>query len=697
MRQIIILLIVLIASVNMLAGENVCNVDSMISIDIRHGLPESRVRGLYSLSDGRLAVLTPGFLTFFDGITFKSSPLEYEKGLEIESIGKNRIIAQDKEGRLWIKTPSTRNDEKSRVNVFDVSSGEDITMDVISQVGGLKIRGLYVDDAGDVWVIDQENNLTHLQNDTNRRYLNLDSICNDVPFELSVKDGKIYLLYSDGKVCVENLDSSTIELMASPPLTEENWRLINSGVRWHNGKLWLSFYIPGNNDKGLIAVLDPLDGSWSMNYLNEIVNDFIIDNDGNLINGFDGIKGEISCFLQDQNGGIWIGTVNDGLCYMNPRRLFLVKNYKTPERLPKSGYYPTDRCYKNGLKYADGSVNSSVEDIATGFVFLATRKGLFVIDEKDRLLGVIDEKYGLPHTNVQGVIAGIPCNHDGSDSICDVWFSTTTSLSRLRYLPEKRFEIINIGILDGLQLEGKEFISQSMTLDSCGVLKVAYPGGYSSLNPNDVYDSDYVKYDFPYKLSKNLKESSDATRLFSLWWILGSILILSIFCIVFLSHKRKKKLALDILTPERETVEDDVFESLSVVNHYDNLVNKVKEEEPTPSEVNFSSPDEEFKKRLNDIIFEHLDDETLNVASLSGLLAMDRTNLYRKMQSVFGLSPSVYIRNVRLEAACRLLKETDIPIAEVAMRTGFSSAKYFSSTFKEKYGILPSKFRSGLE
>ncbi|MDE5793621.1 MAG: helix-turn-helix transcriptional regulator, partial [Muribaculaceae bacterium] len=93
----------------------------------------------------------------------------------------------------------------------------------------------------------------------------------------------------------------------------------------------------------------------------------------------------------------------------------------------------------------------------------------------------------------------------------------------------------------------------------------------------------------------------------------------------------------------------------------------------------------------------HLDDETLNVASLSGMMAMDRTNLYRKMQSVFGLSPSVYIRNVRLEAACRLLKETDLPIVDVAMRTGFSSAKYFSSTFKEKYGILPSKFRAELE
>ena len=697
MRQIINLLIVLLATVNLLAGENVCQVDSMISIDIRHGLPESRVRGLYTLSDGRLAVLTPGFLTFFDGITFKSSPVEYEKGLEIESIGKNRIIAQDKEGRLWIKTPSTRNDEKSRVNVFDVTTGEDITINAISQIGDLEIRGLYVDEAGEIWIIDQENNLSQVKNHTNRKYLGLESIGKYVPFWLSVKDGKIYLLYVDGKVCVVSRDSGMIEFMASPQLTGENWRLINSGIKWHNGKLWLSFYVPGNNDKGLIAVLDPLDDSWSMRHLNEIVNDFIIDRDDNIIYGFNGLKGEVSCILRDQNDGIWIGTFNDGLCYINPRRLLLFKNNKTTERLPKAGYFPSERCHKNGLKYADGSVNSSVEDIATGFVFLATRKGLYVIDENDRLFGVIDVKYGLPHSNVQSVIADIPRNIGDSDSIGDVWFATPTSLSRLRYLPEKRFEIIHTGILDGLDLDGREFISQSMTLDSCGVLKVAYPGGYFSLDPKDICDRDYVKYDFPSQLAGKLHESSDVSRLSSLLWILGSILILSIFCIVFLSHKRKKKLALDTVPPEKERVEDDRFESLSVVNHCDNLITNIKEEVTTQSEVNLSSPEEEFKNRLNEIIFEHLDDETLNVTSLSGMMAMDRTNLYRKMQSVFGLSPSVYIRNVRLEAACCLLKETDLPIVEVAMRTGFSSAKYFSSTFKEKYGILPSKYRTGLE
>lgn len=696
MRQIITILIVFLATVNMLAGENVCHIDSTISIDIRHGLPESRVRGLYSLSDGRLAVLTAGYLTFFDGITFKSVSVEYENGLEIESIGKNRIVFQDNDGRLWLKTPSTRNDEKSRVNVFNVSTGEDVTMDVINHIGDLKIRALYVDEAGNVWIIDKDNNLSYLQNDTNQKYLNLESIGKDVPFWLSAQDGKIYLLYGDGKVCVVSRNSATIEFITSPPITGDDWRLINSGVKWHNRKLWLSFYVPGNNDKGLIALLDTADGIWNLRYINEIVNDFIVDKDNNIIYGFNGLKGEVSCILPDQSDGIWIGTFNDGLRYMNPRRLLLVKNYKTSDKLPKMGYYPTERCHKNGLNYANGSVNSSAEDTVTGFVYLATRKGLFVIDENDRLIGVIDDKYGLPHNNVQSVMADVPRNN-GNDSIGDVWFATTTSLSRLRYLHEKKFEIINIGILDGLDLDGKEFISQSMVLDSCGRLKIAYPGGYCFLNPKDVCDGDYVKYYFPSKLAGKLQESSDASKHSSLRWILGTIFVLSIFCVVLLFHKRKKKGNIYTVMSEKECVEDEVSGNLSVVKHCDYLINKLKEEALTTSDENLPHPDNDFENLLNNIIFEHFDDETLNVASLSGMLAMDRTNLYRKMQSVFGVSPSVYIRKVRLEAACRLLKETQLSIAEVAMRTGFSSAKYFSSTFKEKYGILPSKFRLGLE
>ena len=413
----------------MLAERNVYRVDSMITIDMRHGLPESRVRGLYRLSDGRITVLTAGYLSFFDGVGFKSVAVEPEKGLPIEPIGKNRTVFQDKDGRLWLKTPSTRNDEKSRVNVFDVKNGEDITMDVISRFRNSKIRGLYGDEYGDVWIIDQKNTLSNIHNG---KILSLESIGSNIPMWLSLHKGKIYLLYSDGKVCVVDQESGTIEYVASPPFSGEGWRLINSCIRWHDDDLWLSFYIPGNDDEGLIAVLDTADGSWNLRHLNEVVNDFIIEKDDSIVYGFKGLEREVSCILPDEDEGIWIGTFNSGLRFMNPRRLRLLEYYNSSGRLPKTGYYPTERCHENGLRYANGSVNSSMEDSKTGFVYLATRKGLFVIDGNDRLLGIIDDRYGLPHSNVQSVIVGVPRNNDSFDSVGDVWFATGTGLSRLR-------------------------------------------------------------------------------------------------------------------------------------------------------------------------------------------------------------------------------------------------------------------------
>lgn len=705
MRRILTLLIVLLATVYMLAGDRECRIDSMISFDIRHGLPESRVRSLYALSDGRLAVVTAGYLTFFDGTAFRSVPVEYGKGMDIESIGKNRIVFHDKEGRLWIKTPSTRNDDRSRVNVFDVKTGEDVTKDVMNRIGFSDIRGVYGDEAGGVWIIDQDNNLSSILDFGNQKSVSLESIGRDIPQWLSVRDGKIYLLYADGKVCVMRRESGTIEFMTFPPLAGKEWRLINSAVKWHDGRLWLSFYIPGNGDEGLIAVLDTEDGGWSLRRFNEIVNDFFISHEDSMIYRFDGLEEEISCVLPDGKDGIWIGTVDKGLRFVNPRRLRLTKHCATSARLPRTGYYPTERCYENGLKYADGSVNASAEDRVTGFVYLATRKGLFVIDGNDRLLGVIDKEYGLPHSNIQGVITGVPRNNEAADSIGDIWLATATGLSRLRYLSDDGLQIINIGLLDGLDLDGKEFISQSMSLDSCGVISVAYPGGYCFIDSKSVCDRDYVVYRFPYQSDGMLSNPSAKSRIHPVWWILGVVILFGIFCVCLLRNKRvsEKKVEVDSVSEASVTdcSEHELSESgsgsVSVGKICDNLVSKVREESSAQSEEVRSSVDQEFENRLNGIIYGHLDDENLNVVTLSSMMAMDRTNLYRRMQSVFGLAPSIYIRNIRLEAACRLLKETEIPIAEVAMRVGFSSAKYFSSSFKDKYGILPSKFRVGSE
>ncbi|BCM92521.1 HTH-type transcriptional activator Btr [Abditibacteriota bacterium] len=58
-----------------------------------------------------------------------------------------------------------------------------------------------------------------------------------------------------------------------------------------------------------------------------------------------------------------------------------------------------------------------------------------------------------------------------------------------------------------------------------------------------------------------------------------------------------------------------------------------------------------------------------------------------------GQSPAAYLRQVRLERGRALLLETNLPIAEVARRTGWNDAAHFSRSFAKKFGAAPRAFR----
>jgi len=54
-----------------------------------------------------------------------------------------------------------------------------------------------------------------------------------------------------------------------------------------------------------------------------------------------------------------------------------------------------------------------------------------------------------------------------------------------------------------------------------------------------------------------------------------------------------------------------------------------------------------------------------------------------------------YIVNARLKKAKYYLQHENLSIAEVAFKTGFSSAAYFSTVFKSKVAVTPSEFKEG--
>jgi LacI family transcriptional regulator len=90
--------------------------------------------------------------------------------------------------------------------------------------------------------------------------------------------------------------------------------------------------------------------------------------------------------------------------------------------------------------------------------------------------------------------------------------------------------------------------------------------------------------------------------------------------------------------------------------------------------------------------------EGVNVPFLAKAVGLSRRALERRLHQVLGRSPNAEILRVRLDRVCRLLTESDLPLAEVAERTGFEHAEYLSRLFKKRFGLPPGEFRkrSGL-
>lgn len=102
--------------------------------------------------------------------------------------------------------------------------------------------------------------------------------------------------------------------------------------------------------------------------------------------------------------------------------------------------------------------------------------------------------------------------------------------------------------------------------------------------------------------------------------------------------------------------------------------------------------EESFLNKLMDYVETIWNDPEFNVTSFSKSLGLSRSQVYRKLISLTGMSPNEFVRSFRLNRALSLLYNHKGNIQEVAYQTGFNSPTYFTKCFQDKFGILPSKY-----
>lgn len=112
-------------------------------------------------------------------------------------------------------------------------------------------------------------------------------------------------------------------------------------------------------------------------------------------------------------------------------------------------------------------------------------------------------------------------------------------------------------------------------------------------------------------------------------------------------------------------------------------------------ERNVVSVDRKFVDKVTAFIEENIVESELSVEQMAEAMGMSRANLYRRMVSATGSTPSEFIKIVRLRHAERLLIQGGLTVSEICYEVGFTSPRYFSKCYKELYGYLPSEAKRG--
>ena len=112
----------------------------------------------------------------------------------------------------------------------------------------------------------------------------------------------------------------------------------------------------------------------------------------------------------------------------------------------------------------------------------------------------------------------------------------------------------------------------------------------------------------------------------------------------------------------------------------------------SPSQIAIPSAEAAFLERVREVVEAHMADSNFGVDWLAAEVGVSTRKLQRTLKASLNLSPSGYIRTMRLERAAQLLAGGVGNVSEVAYAVGFRDLKHFSKLFRQIFGVLPSQY-----
>lgn len=104
-----------------------------------------------------------------------------------------------------------------------------------------------------------------------------------------------------------------------------------------------------------------------------------------------------------------------------------------------------------------------------------------------------------------------------------------------------------------------------------------------------------------------------------------------------------------------------------------------------------------FLQKVDDFIYKNISEVTFTSTDIAVSIGMSRSTFFTKLRAISGLTPSDYIRLIRLKKAVEYFHSGETRINEVCYLVGFNSPSYFTKCFQQQFGEIPKAYIKKLQ
>lgn len=177
-----------------------------------------------------------------------------------------------------------------------------------------------------------------------------------------------------------------------------------------------------------------------------------------------------------------------------------------------------------------------------------------------------------------------------------------------------------------------------------------------------------------------------------LFWIVMGLLLALIVWLVWR--------ALAIFKRQRKELEELKDQHISNRERISLLTSQLREllpigekTEKVEEKAEETEDDLKFSAKIKAYIEANLNNSDLRIEEIAREMCVSRTVLYYRVKDLFSTTPNNLVTNMRIDQAQRMLRDPEVLIVDVALKCGFSDAKYFSRTFKKLVGKTPTEYQ----